>query len=379
VSSVALNRYTFQGDYPRPEAAGGLEVDRFHGHWVTLGERLVQEFGSSVALTLGGEASWHFDVKQTVTDSTGSLLNASNPYRIVAGYAILDARLGTRARLSLGGRVDSYTTFGTSVNPRVGIVVRPYERGNTKLTVGRAFRAPSAYELYYNDGGATQIANPHLQPETLLSAEIEHSHRFTPRVIGSVGVFANTVRGLIDTVNTGPDGRWIQFNSTPSPIVALGTEIGLRREWRSGWMVSAYYGYTQTRFLKDDRVATLFTLERDPNVRHVANSPRHAATFKGVAPFLIRGLNLGTRIALEDGRWDRYEQVGGPVQMKTQAAVFWDLVLSAEDARNRIRASVGVYNLFDWRNQYPLGSEYGAARTIASRGRTLLASLETRF
>jgi len=379
VSSLVLNRYTFHGDYARPAAAGGVEVDKFRGHWLTVGERLVHEFGPNLNLTLGGEASWHLDVKQTAEDANLTLLDASHPYRVVAGYAIIDARLGERSRFSLGGRVDNYSTFGTSVSPRVGIVIKPYGRGNTKLTVGRAFRAPSAYELYYNDGGQTQIASPNLKPEIMLAAEIEHSHRFTPTVIGSVGVYANTVRGLIDTVSTAVDSAVGHFDNTPNPIVAFGTELGLRREWRTGWMVSAYYGYTQTRFLKDNRMATLFALESDPSVRHVANSPRHAATVKGVAPFLIRGLNLGTRLTLEDGRWDRYERTGSPQQTKTQAAVLWDLVLSAEDARSHVRANLGVYNLFDWRYQYPLGTEYGAARTISSHGRTLLASLETRF
>ncbi len=380
VSSVALNRYQFRGNYARAWSSGDLEVDTFRGHWITLGERLVHEFGSAITMTLGGEASWHLDVKQTAGDATGTYLDASNPYRILAGYAIVDARLGSRARFSLGGRIDNYTTFGTSANPRVGVVVSPYERGNTKLTFGRAFRAPSAYELYYNDNGRTQVASPHLQPETLLSAEVEHSHRFTPTVIGSVALYANTIRGLIDTVSAGAGyDNVVRFGGTPNPIVAIGTEIGLRREWRSGWMASAYYGYTQARFLSDSRLSTLIAFERDRNIRNVANSPRHSATLKGVAPFLVRGLNLGTRITLEDGRWDRYEQLGEPRQRKTQAAVFWDLVLSAEDPRTHIRGAFGVYNLFDWRYQYPLGTEYGAQRTMSSNGRTVLASLETRF
>lgn len=386
VTSVILNRYKFRGQYARPisvglgqDTADGLELDTFSGSWVTVGERVVQDFGPLLALTVGGEATWHLQVRQTGRDAGGQFLDASNPYRVVAGFAILDAKLGSRAHISFGGRVDNYTTFGTSINPRVGIVVKPYTNGNTKLTVGRAFRAPSSYELYYNDAGRTQFPSSALKPEVMLSAEAEHAHRFTPTVVGTVAVYANSLRGLIDTVDDTQDPQKFRFANTQTPIAAVGTEVGLRRDWRSGWMASIYYGYTQTRFLKDASWSSLLALDRGNAPKNVANSPVHAATFKGVAPFLMRGLNLGTRITLEDGRWDRYEATPGVRQTKTQAAVLWDLVLSAEDTRHHLRGALGIYNLFDWRYQYPVGSESTLQRTLPSLGRTLLVSLESRF
>lgn len=379
VSSVTLNRYRFRGDYAHAEVDGGLEIDTYRGHWVTFGERLVHAVSSRLGFTLGGEASWHFDVKQKARDDSSTYLDTSNPYRVLAGYAILDGQLGANARVSLGSRIDNYSTFGTSFNPRIGLVIKPYDQGNTKFTAGRAFRAPSVYELWYNDGGITQKASPNLTPETMLSAEVEHSHRFSPTVIGSAAVYANAISNLIDTVGEGNSVNPIHFVVTKKPIVALGTEIGLRREWRSGWMVSAHYGYTRARFLRNDEFSTLLAFDRDPNVRRIANSPTHSATLKGLAPFLVRGLSLGTRLALEDGRWDRYESKTDPTQNKTQAAVFWDLVLSMQDARHHLRGALGVYNLFDWRYQYPVGSESPLQRTMSSSGRTLLVSLEARY
>lgn len=379
VSSVTLNRYRFRGEYAHDPARGGLEVDTYRGHWLTFGERLIHNVSSRLSFTLGGEAAWHFDVKQQARDDSGLFLDSSNPYRVLAGYAILDGQLGEKVRISLGSRLDNYSTFGTSFNPRIGLVIKPYERGNTKLTAGKAFRAPSVYELWYNDGGITQVASPNLKPETILSAEVEHSHRFSPTVIGSAAIYANAIRGLIDTVGEGNSLNPIHFVVTEKPIVAIGTEIGLRREWRSGWMLSAHYGYTRARLLKNDEFSTLLAFDRDPSVRHIANSPVHSATFKGLAPFLVRGMSLGTRLTLEDGRWDRYESRTGSTQRKTQAAVFWDLVLSMQDARQHLRGAVGVYNLFDWRYQYPIGSESPLQRTMSSSGRSLLVSLEARY
>ncbi|HEY5960157.1 MAG TPA: TonB-dependent receptor, partial [Polyangiaceae bacterium] len=310
-----------------------------------------------------------------------------------------DAKFGSRMHLSAGGRVDNYSTIGSSFNPRVGFVAQPYERGNTKLTVGRAFRAPSAYELYYNDEGRTQLPARPLRPETIWSAEIEHSHRFTSTVVGSAAVYGSAIRDLIDAVpaqtrqaNLSPQAQGgeavdaapqnreaFQFGNTPLPIVAVGTEIGLRREWRSGWMASLYYGYTRTRFVSDGRMRSLLMFDQAKTVRHVANSPVHSATFKGVAPFLIRGLSMATRVTLEDARWDRNESLTDEPQQRTSAAVFWDLVLTAEDPKHHLNFAVGIYNLFDWRYAYPLGRESSFQRTIASNGRTLLASVETHF
>ena len=47
------------------------------------------------------------------------------------------------------------TLFATS--PRLSFIIRPYDRGNLKVMGGSAFRAPSIYEQYYNDGGQTSV------------------------------------------------------------------------------------------------------------------------------------------------------------------------------------------------------------------------------
>lgn len=385
---AVLNRYTFRGRYPREVSfdavrqvpTDGLEVDSFRGHWVTVEQRFVHDFSERLHLTVGGEGSYHFDVQQSVRDISGSLLDGGqNRYRVVAGYGIFDMALGSRMKVSLGGRVDHYSTFGASINPRVGVVLRPYEAGNTKLNVGRAFRAPSIYELYYNDGGLTQQSSPSLKPETLLSAEVEHVHHVSPTVSLSLGVYVNTVRDLIDTRGGGTPANPIHFVNTSNPIAVVGTEFGLKRDWRSGYMAQLTYGYSRAQMLADGRVNTLLTFEERPDFRNVANSPTHAATFKGVAPFLLKGVSLGTRVSLQDRRWDRYELAGDVAQQRSQAAVIWDLVLSAEDEKRRIRAAFGVYNLLDWVYRYPVGSEYEKLRTIPGGGRSILVSLETRI
>jgi outer membrane receptor protein involved in Fe transport len=388
-SRLVLNRYRFRGTYAREltrddqgQYTDGLELDEFRGHWVTAEQRFVHAFSSRVSLTLGGEGSYHFDVRQTAKDASGYFLNQSGDdqqrYGVLAAYGILDATLGKRAKVSVGGRADHYTTFGTSLSPRVGLVVTPYEGGNTKLTAGRAFRAPSIYELYYNDNRRTQIASPNLSPETIVSAEVEHSHRITSTIVLTAAAYVNYVRGLIDTEGAGNPVDPLQFLSTRNPLTTMGGELGIRRDFRGGWMLSAHYGYTHAEMLADGRLSTFLKLEREPGFRHVANTPTHAATFKGIAPFLVRGLSLSTRMTFEDRRWDRYENEGEPRQYRTRAAALWDLVMLAEDEKQNLSAAFGVYNLFDYEYRFPVSSEYVPLRTMPAAGRSLLLTVEVR-
>ncbi len=191
------NVYRFKGSYARAEDDGGVEVDRFRGAWVGLEQRMIFTPSESVRLTVGGEGQLHLEVKQTARDDAGTYLDDSKPYEVGAGYVNADLALSPAVRLSGGARVDVYSTFGTSLNPRLAVLLRPYAAGNLKILGGKAFRAPSVYELYYNDGGFTQIASPDIQPELVYSAEIEHTHRFSPTVAGTLTAYGNYVRDLI--------------------------------------------------------------------------------------------------------------------------------------------------------------------------------------
>src|SRR5208282_4092221 len=91
---------------------------------------------------------------------------------------------------------DAYSTFGGSFNPRVAAILKPYEAGNVKIMFGKAFRAPSIYELFYNQPDF-QVAAPGLRPESMFSGEIEYSHRFAATVVGLVSVYENVITDLI--------------------------------------------------------------------------------------------------------------------------------------------------------------------------------------
>jgi outer membrane receptor protein involved in Fe transport len=378
LSRLHGNLYRFSGSYARAEADGGVEVDEYRGAWIGFEQRVIITPVESLRLTLGGEGQVHFQVEQTARDDEGVFLDDSSPFQVAAAYGVADIALGERARVSAGARFDVYSTFGTSLNPRGAVILRPYSNGNLKILAGKAFRAPSVYELYYNDGGFTQVASSELKPEVVYSGEIEHTHRFTPRIAGTLTTYVNYVRDLIVSEGSGVETDPLFYENSAAPLTTLGAEAEIRRDWRQGWMLSVSYGLSYARFLASESLGDLVTLKKDPNYRNVANAPVHLAALKGAVPIISRQLVAGTRISVEGARYDRNENASDEPQGKTPAVVLWDLVLSGEETRWGVKYSLGVYNAFDWHYELPVSGEF-QQKTIAQDGRTFLASAEVAF
>ena len=377
------NHYTFRGAYARDTVDGGLEVDTYRGSWLGLEQRVQFKPLSRLRVTVGGEGQLHYQVEQEGRDDDGVFLDDTGehgrPFQVGALYALADAALSSRAQLSLGARWDVYSTFGSSLNPRVALILKPYEAGNTKLLLGKAFRAPSTYELYYNDSGITQIQSPNLSPESLYSLEVEHTHHFSASLVATAAAYGNYAARLISTLGSGSADDPLHYANERSPLVVLGGEVGLRREFRQGAMFSLSYGLSMARFLATNGAGDLVSLDAAAEKRSVENSPVHLASLKGALPVINRALTLASRLSIEGPRYDRYENRADPMaQGKTSGAVIWDLVLSGEEPRYGVRYAFGVYNAFDWHYSAPVSTEF-VQRAIPQPGRSYMASLDMKF
>lgn len=377
LTRLHLNHYRFLGGYPRPEAEGGLGVDTYRGSWLGLEQRAVLDATPGLKLTLGAEGQLHFQVEQLSYDNAGTFLDEARPYQVGAGYGVFDLRLSDTVQVSLGGRLDAYSTFGSSVNPHVALIAQPYPGGNLKLLGGKAFRAPSVYELYYNDGGSTQIPSPDLDPETVYSLEIEHAHKLSTLVTLTASVFGNYVHDLIVTRGASTEADPLFYENSEHPLLSLGAELELRREWRQGYMAAINYSHQRSRYLADTSLHSLFSMARAPSVREVSNAPEHLVSLKGAMPLLGPAVTLASRVTLEGPRYDRYESIDEPEQARTQAFALWDVILSGNDP-DMLHWAVGIYNAFDTRYSLPVGPEH-LMRTIRQNGRTLALSADIRF
>jgi len=376
LTRLHANYYRYRGEFARSPGDGGIEYNNYDSPWVGAEQRFVITPSEHFSASLGGEVQDHPQAHQTDgTETDGSLLDDTRHFVLGAVYGSVDLRPFDSLKLSAGGRLDYYSTFGASFNPRLAVIVRPYEGGNVKVIFGKAFRAPSIYELYY--AGVGQVPAPNLHPENIYSGEIEWSHRFSQTVTGTVAVFTNYIKDLISLQDGPPamDGTaTIQNANTTTPVGTMGGELELRRDWKEGWMVSASYSLQRTVYLASSSLGSLLALDRSPDFRQVPNAPTQLASLRGAVPILSRALMLMTRVSLEQGRYDRVDSPDlGAVQGYTPSALLWDFVFSGTEARWGLNYNVGVYNAFDSRASYPVSAEF-RQRSIPITGRSLLAS-----
>lgn len=329
--------------------------------------------------TAGGEAQHHPHARGSgpteIPDPEVPAFSDSRSFQLAAVYGSLDVRPLRELKLSAAGRLDYYSTFGTSINPRLALIATPYAGGNFKILAGKAFKAPSLYELYYAAVG--QLEATDLQPENIYSLEVELNHRFSRNVVGTLSAYSNYITDLI-TLETLPSEE-LQYQNARTPVGTLGAEVELRRDWKEGTMLSASYSLQRSAYLESESLAALVRLDRSPDYREVPNAPMHLASVKGAVPLLSRALTLMTRLSFEGGRYDMNDRVEeGTDQIQTEHAFLWDFVFSGSESRWGVDYAVGVYNAFDSRARYPVSAEL-SQRAIPIAGRSLVASGSLRF
>jgi outer membrane cobalamin receptor len=366
LSRAHVDMYDFSGVQPYYDADGGVAHEEYRGRWAGIEQRFLYTPSDRVRVTVGGTLQRHFTVTMTgKQDIAGTYLDSSTPYGVAAAYAVADASITERARASAGVRIDSFSTFGASVNPRGALIFKPYDGGILKLMAGKAFRAPSPYELHYQS--LTQSPSPSLRPEQVLSGEVELTHRFSPLTSVVVAGFSNYVSDIITSRGSGSPNDPTHLVNASEPVLAVGGEVEARREMQGGWMLSA-----------SASVQRLLYLHNDEQLRNVPNSPFVLGAVKAAVPLIGRSLSAMTRLSIEGPRWDRHELPTDPAQGHTAGAAIWDIVLSGEVEGYGVFYALGVYNAFDASYSAPVSTEYRHV-TIPQNGRTALLSTSVRF
>jgi outer membrane receptor protein involved in Fe transport len=376
---IHANHYHFGGAYVSPPPDPPL-IEDYYGTWFGVEARARLKFIDELWITVGGEGQFHPVVQMAGTESTadfqpisgGEYLAEDRPFNFGAAYALVEVKPVDWFRANAGARIDVYSSFGPIVVPRGALIFRVVEGGVLKVMGGRAFRAPSVYEQYYNDGGFSQVAavDPDrdlaLAPESIYSGEIEYLQRFLEDWVAVGAVHSSYVDDIITTVidESGPDV--IRYANSDIPLFTLGGEVELRREWRRGWMLAAFYGYQRAQFLD----ATDPALEDNPRA---INAPEHLAGARTVLPIVAELAALGVRGTLEAPR-----RIGYDGDAETNAAFIVDTTLSGDVARHGLHYVVGVYNVFDWSFELPVADTF-ASRTIQQKGRTFMLDVSIAY
>ncbi len=132
----------------------------------------------------------------TVPFPLGSLVDVTDVAAFVReedrtiAYAFLQDEWNFRRdwTLTAGLRLDDYSDFGTTLNPRLALVWQTSYALTTKLLYGRAFRAPSFQELFAINNPAN-IGNESLDPETIDTYELGFDWDAGRGVHAAVNVF----------------------------------------------------------------------------------------------------------------------------------------------------------------------------------------------
>lgn len=373
---VYYDAYYFDGEFIYEDDDGGIVDDSFAGHGVGGEVRSLFRPFDGARWTVGVEATRNFSQEAESADTEGVYFAASTPFWKASAHAIarqdlLEGVLGLWA----GARYDVWsfdslpTPTGTesrtisNVNPRAVVMLQPTESATSKLMVARGFRAPSVYELTYNDDGFTQIAAPQLEPETTYSVELEHTHELPMRFEAVGALFVNQTANRIEQTGGGASADPLQFQNIPGELFTAGAEAELRRPFFRGWMMTVNYGYQRTR---EGGFGDIF----GPG-SGIPNSPRHLAALKLAVPAVRRRLIVANRVRFESGRLTREGD-------RTRPAVLWDVVASGEIDVVPVRYAVRVENLLDWDYRHPVGDEFLDV-TTPQPGRTFIADVAVEF
>ncbi|MEZ4325008.1 MAG: TonB-dependent receptor [Polyangiales bacterium] len=355
--------------------------ETYGGVWVGGEARLAVRIGEHFRLSAGAEATHHpvVRVHSVEADSAGVMspvLSLDTHFSTMAGYVLGDWTPNDRVKVSLGARVDGWLlpeptdSFG-SFNPRLAVVLRPTEHDTLKVLAGRSFRAPSIYELFYEDGGFTTLSSSccggKLSPETLYSGELEYTRQLDEDWSLLLSVHAQFAQDFIESRQVppaqDPDGvGLLYFANSRVDQLNLGADVEARREFRDGWMLAAQLGYLAARYLESP------TGDGVVPSRRVPNAPYLYASTRAVFPIVDRLLRAAARVSVDAPR--RIDLSGLD---DSGWAVIADVVLTGVVGELGLNYAIGVYNLFDWHSDLPVNPF--ASRTMPQRGRRVMLSV----
>lgn len=224
--------YRYDGDY---RYAGQLtNRDQGRALWLGGDYRLSMTLLETHKLMWGVEGQWNrqLDQKNFDLSALSNNLDSQQLSRVLGIFVQDEWRLHERWLLNLGVRHDKHSEFSGITSPRAALIYQPDSALTLKAMAGGAYRAPNAYERFYDDGGASQKANPALLPERIRSAELAANFRVGPAGRLGISIYRNDMSNMIDQLQDPADGLHLFVNQ--ARVQATGMELSAEQRWGSG-------------------------------------------------------------------------------------------------------------------------------------------------
>jgi len=168
--------------------------------------------------------------------STRSSFQQASTRDIVGLYSQYQYELIGLAHLTLGLRYDEFSSIGSQLSPRLGVVYEFNRHHSFKLLYGQAFRAPTESELNLKNNPLV-LGNTNLLPETVQTSEVIWVGQWQQAGM-SLGYFESHFKDSILQAEQA-DGSYLYQNSDHSPI--KGVEFEYSKEWNRHWLLRTSY------------------------------------------------------------------------------------------------------------------------------------------
>jgi iron complex outermembrane receptor protein len=231
--------------YPSPDDPAQISpnLDFADGKWWGVELQATRTVFRRNRVTIGGE--YRNNVRQNQTNFS------LNPFTLVlddrrssfvgAMYAQDELTIAKPLTLNAGLRYDYYSRVESSVNPRMALIYRPFDRTSLKFIYGESFRVPNVYELYYSI--LPNLPNPTLRPERIRSGEMVWEQGLVGHLWFSTSVFHNSIERLITQEPAGPD--LLVFRNLPA-VKSTGWELEVKDQLAWGLEGVASYSFQRT-------------------------------------------------------------------------------------------------------------------------------------
>jgi outer membrane receptor for ferrienterochelin and colicins len=359
-SRLTLDWYSYEGVWPSGAEEEAMVIEDPHASKVLGGEVVLASgavggnhvtAGFSLKRVLSAELSGH----QTLPEYY-EYVDLEKTDQIASIFAQDEiAASGYPVSAVLGLRYDHYRSLGDVLNPRLGLIIKS-RIGATKLLYGSGFRAPTLYELYYDDTGGecvdgTSKANPDLGAERTHTYEVVHEADLGRTAGASISAFYYELSDMIEELGLA-GGCLTSVNS--------GT-------YRSRGVEAEVHGVTQGGLRWFLSFATADARNRDTDSRLPA-SPDNLVVARVVVPVLGPRLSLGVTTEYVGRRLTKNGS-------ELEPAVTTNATLRLRDVGPGLSLSVAGKNIFDDDHLEPAGPEH-AQEGLPQAGRSLVVKVD---
>jgi outer membrane receptor for ferrienterochelin and colicin len=322
--------------------------------WRGLELRLLSTVLAGHKLMLGLEYQDNPHVRQSVThpaDPASDFVVVGSGQR--TGVYVQDEwRVSDAVTATLGLRVDRNNVTGNQASPRAALIWQATPATTLKALLGRAHRAPNAYERDYTDG-VSSVNNPTLQGESIDTLEMVADHRVASDLQARASVYQWTMRDLI-TLGADPVTGLARYQSGDT-VHAKGIELSIDKTWGWGGRARGSLSLQNVRYA---------------NGAALLNSPQRLAKLNVSTP-LAAGSRLGYEL-----RYDSSRRTADGTELG--GYTLSNLRLSTDRLAKGLELSLGISNLFDKAYSQP-NSDAGWQNALEQDGRGVRVEALYRF